>query len=114
MLISASSFATFEANVKAWIVAEEAKIKPLAEKFVSEVVSNVEIAFEDLAQIAGSAVLSAATKIATGQEKFGVAVTDVIQTVEASGKTVATLTAQTAVQQAFGSIAAAVSTLTGK
>ena len=107
MTISTSAFSAFEARVKAWIAAKEAEIKRYVDKFVSEVEKDVEIAFEDLAEIAGAAVLKAAPLVISGQEKFGQAVTDVVQTVEASGKTVAINTAQTAVQQAFDQVQAA-------
>lgn len=69
--------------------------------FLPKIETVLEVAFEDLAEIAGQAVLTEATKLVSGQEKFGNAVTNVVQTIEASGKTVALQVAQTAVQTAY-------------
>lgn len=96
-----SMLSDFVASVEAYAKAEEAKIAPIAQHFLSQVISDVEVALEDIAGIAVNAVLAQATNALTGQEKFGGAVTSVIQTVEAQGKTVAFATAQMATQQAF-------------
>lgn len=121
--ITANSFSAFETNFAAWLASEEAKVKTLASNFVqtaekvgAEIVEDVgadlEIAFEELAPIAGAAVLNQAAAVATGQEKFGAAVQDVVQTVEASGKSIAVQTAQLAVQQAYTRVQTAATALT--
>jgi len=106
--VTPTGLAAFTANAEAWIEAEWAKIEPYAASFEQAVESDVEIAFEDLAQISLGAVLAQAPAVLSGAEKFGTAVTSVVQTVEAAGKTVAVTTAQTAVQQAYDTIASAV------
>lgn len=91
----------FATKVEAWAESVKADIIAVADKFLPAVENDLEIAFDDLAEIAGQAVLAQATATLSGQEKASTAVTNVIQTVEASGKTVAVATAQTAVQQAY-------------
>jgi hypothetical protein len=110
-LITVNGLAAFEANIEAWIVKEAARIKPLADKFLGTVADDAEAAFASLAAIAGEAVLAQAPALISGQEKFGAAVTNVVQTVEAQGKTVAIQTAQLATQQAFEAIATAAKAL---
>ena len=63
--------------------------------------SDIEIALGDLAELALDAVLAQAGTVASGREKFGKAVTSVVQTVEKNGKTVLQQTAEMAVQQAY-------------
>jgi len=91
----------FLSALEAWAESVRDKIVAVAEAFLPTLENDLEIALEDLAAIAGQAVLAQATAVISGNEKFGAAVTDVIQTVEASGKTVLTQTAQSAVQQAY-------------
>ena len=81
-------------KVKDAIVAE-------AKTLIPEVISDVEVALEDIAKVALDAVLAAAPMVLSGSEKFGQAVTDVIQSVEKSGKTIVLATAHMAVQQAY-------------
>lgn len=82
----------------------EAKIAPVAQAFEQQIIGDIEIAAKDLAQIAVNAVLAQASATLSGSEKFGQAVTNVIQTIEAAGKGVAISTAQTAVQQAYSAV----------
>lgn len=96
-----SPFQQFEQNLVAFFEGVKDKVVEFANAFLPAVENDLEIAFEDLASIAGQAVMTEATKIAAGTEKFGNAVANVVQTVEASGKTVAIQTAQSAVQQAY-------------
>ena len=103
--VTTSGLAAFESNLQSWIAKEAARIKPLAASFAHTVARDGEAAFANLAAIAGNAVLAQAPALLTGQEKFGAAVTDVIQTVEAGGQTVALQAAQLATQQAFDAIA---------
>lgn len=105
-MITSASVADFEARMKHWMSTEIAAITPVAEKFVGEIEQDGEIAFEELAEIAGHAVLKHAPAVISGTEKFDAAVSDVEAEVAANGETVAHQTAQTAVQQAFNSIRA--------
>lgn len=106
-----NSVNTFVANLEAFFASAAAEVEKVASAFLPKLEQLVEVALEDLASIAGQAVLTQAANVISGQEKFGAAVTDVVQTVEASGKTVAIQTAQTAVQTAFLTVKAIV---TGK
>lgn len=99
--INNSAINDFVTRVKAFIKKEEAYFKEVAAEFLPKLENALEVALEDLAEIAGKAVLTEAVAAISGNEKFGAAVTHVIQTVEASGKTVALSTAQTAVQTAY-------------
>lgn len=90
-----------ETRLQAFFETVKDDVLKFADAFFPKVEAIVEVALEDLAEIAGKAVLAQASSVLSGQEKFGAAVTDVVQTVEASGKTVALSSAQTAVQAAF-------------
>lgn len=96
-----NSVTAFVAQVEAFFKNAETKFENFAAEFLPQVGNVLEVALEDLAQVAGAAVLAEAPKLISGQEKFGNAVANVVQTVEAQGKTVAIQTAQTAVQTAY-------------
>lgn len=91
----------FVTKAEAYIKTIEADVIKVADEFLPELEDILEVALEDLAEIAVGAVLKEAPLVIDGTEKFGSAVATVIQTVEASGKTVALQTAQTAVQTAY-------------
>lgn len=91
----------FATRVEAFFKSAGAKFVQFEQAFLPKVEVSVEVALEDLAEIAGQAVLDQAASVLSGQEKFGTAVTSVVQTVEASGKTVAMATAQASVQNAY-------------
>lgn len=99
--INNSAVNDFVSRVKAFFKKEEVYFKEVAAEFLPKLENALEIALEDLAEIAGKAVLTEAVSALSGSEKFGTAVTNVVQTVEASGKTVGIATAQAAVQTAF-------------
>lgn len=105
-MITSTSVADFEARMKHWMSTEIAAITPLAQKLVGEIEQDGEIAFEELAEIAGKAVLKHASAVISGTEKFDAAVSDVELEVAAQGEAVARQTAQTAVQKAFEDIRA--------
>lgn len=65
------------------------------------VATDIINAVDELASIAFNAVVAELPKVISGSEKFGNAVTNVVQTVETQGKTIGIQTAQAAVQQAF-------------
>lgn len=91
----------FVQGLEAWFGQKEQEVIQFADNFLPKIANDLEIALDDLIGIAGQAVLTQAASYASGAEKFGNAVADVIQTVESSGKTVALQTAQMAVQQAY-------------
>lgn len=91
----------FVTKAEAYLKTVEAEFVEVADKFLPAIENVFEVALEDLAEIAVGAVLKQAPLVLDGTEKFGNAVASVVQTVEASGKTVAIQTAQTAVQTAY-------------
>jgi hypothetical protein len=91
----------FAQGLEAWFNGKEQDVIRFAGNFLPQIGSDLEIALDDLIGIAGQAVLTQAATAASGSEKFGNAVTNVVQTVESAGKTVALQTAQMAVQQAY-------------
>jgi len=94
----------FLAALEAWAESVNDKIVAVADAFLPATENDLEIGAEDLAGIAGEAVLSQAGAVVAGTEKASTAVQSVISTVEASGKTVAVATAQAAVEQAYQTI----------
>jgi len=99
---------TFGQKLEAFAEKEKAAVVALAGKFLPEieqgletVVQDVEVALEDIAGLVFQSVLAEAPKLISGEEKFGNAVDNVVQTVEAGGKTIFQTTAQMAVQQAY-------------
>lgn len=96
-----SSFDQFLTNLENFFAGAAKEVEAVAAGLVPKLENLVEVALEDLAAFAGRAVLDEASKVISGKEKFGNAVTNVVQSVEAQGKTVAIQTAQTAVQTAF-------------
>lgn len=96
-----SNLSGIGAAFMAWADKAENEIVAVAEAIVPPVVNVLEVGLADLADIAGTAMMAQVGKVMSGTEKFGTAVTDVIQTVEAQGKVVALQTAQSAVQQAY-------------
>lgn len=92
---------TFEARVRAFFDTVKDELERFADKFLPAIEHIVEVALEDLAEIAGRAVLTEAPKLISGQEKFGNAVANVLMTIQAQGKTVGIGVAQQAVQTAY-------------
>lgn len=91
----------FASRLEAFFESAKDEVVEFAESFLPKLGDALEVALEDLAVIAGKAVLAQASQVISGQEKFGAAVTHVVQQVEAQGKTIAIGTAQTAVQSAY-------------
>lgn len=92
---------SFFVNLEHFFVTKFHELEAVAVNFLPKLEHAVEVAFEDLAALAGKAILAEAPKLISGSEKFGNAVANVVQTVEAGGKTVLINTAQAAVQTAF-------------
>lgn len=88
-------------ELEAFLSKEVVLIEEVAEKLLPELEQKVEIALEDLATIAGKAVLQEAPKLISGQDKFENAVTVILNTVESQGKTVVLNTAKAVVQLAY-------------
>lgn len=92
---------SFKAAVSAFFSKAVAVIKEFATAFLPQAGQLVEVAIEDVAEIAGKAVLDEAQKVLSGQEKFDSAVATVVAEVAAQGKTIAINTAKAAVQLAY-------------
>lgn len=101
-------FAKLESQALARLKADGQKALIIAENVGEFVVDEAEIGLEELGSIALDAVETEAPKVLGGGEKFGSAVTNVIQTVEAKGKTILVSDAQAAVQNAYHAFQAAV------
>lgn len=99
--VAVTALQTFEARAVAFFQKIETGVESFIADFLPTAENLLEVAFEDLAVIAGQAVMQAAPLAISGQEKFGTAVVNVIQTVEKAGQTVAVSTAQAAVQAAY-------------
>lgn len=106
----ASWFANLEAEAKVELEKLGAEAAKVAEEVGKVVVPEVEAFLKELGSIALQAVIAEAPKLISGSEKFGSAVTSVVQQVEAQGKAVAIQDAQMAVQGAFRAIQVTVST----
>lgn len=106
-VITPNSVADFEARMRAFIAAKISTIIPLAQNFAGQALKDGEIAFEELAEAAGAAVLKHAEAVMSGEQKANAAISDVLSEVRACGATVSRKTAETAVEQAYVLISAA-------
>lgn len=97
----ATVIASVEATIKADLAAVENGLEKVAETVAPVVVDAAEAFLREIFTIAAQAVLAEAPKVISGTEKFGNAVTNVIQTVEAQGKTILLQDAQMAVQGGY-------------
>lgn len=104
-----SVIADLEAEAKGAIANFVGGVEAVAEKIAPVVVQDVEDFLRQLGSIALGAVMNELPKAISGNEKFGSAVSNVIQTVEAQGKPIAVQDAQQAVQNAFRALQSAVS-----
>jgi len=98
---SSNPLIAFAQGLESWFEEKEQDVVRFAGNFLPQIGNDLEVALDDLIGIAGQAVLTQAATAGSGAEKFGSAVTNVMQIVESAGKTVAVQTAQMAVQQAF-------------
>ena len=92
---------TFEAQAEAKIASFEAGAEVVLEQLGKSAETYLELGMEKIGTFAMNAVLAQGVAVATGQEKFGAALTTVVQNVEAEGKTIAMQTAGMFVQAAF-------------
>jgi hypothetical protein len=99
-----SWFSQFVGFVEAEAQAAEAKIVEVADEIGPVVVEYSEEFLSSLAQIAIGAVLQQAPLVISGAEKFGGAVTTVIQSVETQGKTIALNDAHAITQAAYNAV----------
>lgn len=106
------SLQTWFANLEHEAVVEVEKLGQEAVVLAETVWKDVQPVAEDflmaIGQIAIGAVLKQAPLVIAGSEKFGAAVAETIQTVEAQGKAVAVSDAQLAVQAAYHAVTQAV------
>lgn len=91
----------FQASLKTFFSKANQELSDFAHFFLPKLGHAVEVAFEDLAIVAGQSVLEQAPKVLSGDVKFANAVNTVLHAVSASGKKVAIETARAAVQLAF-------------
>ena len=86
-------------EAKAETVKDE--IVQAAETLGAEIINDLEVGAELLALFAINAILTEAPKLISGQEKFGNAVTSVVQSVEAAGMPIVIADGQALVQNAY-------------
>lgn len=95
------SLKSFEDSLRAFFATVRTDLEQFASKFLPKIADSFETAVADLAKFAGQAVMEEAPKVISGTEKFGNAVTNLIQTVEAKGKQIAVSKAQQVIQTAY-------------
>jgi len=103
-------FLEIEHAAKARLAELGAEAERIGARIGPVVVADVEKVLEDLGLLALDAVIAEAPKFISGREKFGNAVANVVQNVEANGKSVLIQDAQLAVQGAYRSLQIAIST----
>lgn len=106
----ASVISDLEAEAKTAVANFVGGAEAVAESVGTVLLTDIEDFVRDLGTIAIGAVMTELPKAISGQEKFGNAVTNVVQTVEAAGKPILVQDAQNAVQTAFHAVQAAVAT----
>lgn len=99
-----SWFSQFVAFLESGAQKVESEIVAVAEDVGSVAVQYGEEFLSSLADIALGSVLKQAPLVLSGAEKFGTAVTDVIQYVETQGKTIAINDAHAVVQAAYNKV----------
>jgi len=99
-----SWFANFVSFVETEAKAAEDKIVQVANEIGPVIVQYTEEFLSSLAQVAIGAVLDQAPLAISGAEKFGNAVANVLQTVEAQGKTMAINDVHAVVQSAYTAV----------
>lgn len=92
---------SFTSSVNTFFSTVIDSIKAFAYAFLPKATNLIEVGIEEIASIAGMAVLDQATKILDGQTKFSNAVDAVVNEVQSQGKTIAINTAKAAVQLAY-------------
>ena len=106
----ATWIANLEIEAKAKLDALGAEAQHIVEKFGPVVVADIESALEEVGKLALDAVIAEAPKLISGREKFGSAVTNVVQSLEGQGKAIVVQDAQMAVQNAYYAFKLAIST----
>lgn len=96
-----SLLSKFRAALSHYLDSVVDEVKKLAWAFLPKVGAKIEVAIEEVAQVALQAVVEQASKTVKGEVKFRDAVNTVVDSVTASGKTIAIQTAQAAVQLAY-------------
>lgn len=106
----ATWIANLEVEAKAKLDELGADAQTIIEKIGPVIVKDIESALEVLGKLALNAVIAEAPKLISGEEKFGNAVANVVQSVEGQGETVLIQDAQMAVQNAYYAFKLAIST----
>lgn len=94
------------AQLEAFLKSEAAKIGPAINAIAKSIKPMVEASLEEVATVALNAVMAEAPKVISGAEKFSSAVSTVISSVGANGKTVGLSLAQVSVQSAYNTLSA--------
>lgn len=94
-------FAGLETELETAFATVVTDAKALAVAIGTEVESDVKALWTALAPVALTAIQQQATLVATGEEKFGNAVTSVVQTAEAASTPIIEADAQALVQNTF-------------
>ena len=109
-MLLATWIANLEIEAKEKLDALGAEAQHIVEKIGPVVVADIGSALEELGKLALDAVIAEAPKLISGREKFGSAVTNVVQSLEGQGRTILVQDAQMAVQNAYYAFKLAVST----
>ena len=99
-----SFWTDFETQIAKDAKAIEAELLTIAQNIKPLIIAG----FEELATLALNAVATEAPKVLSGQEKLSNAVSTVVTSLGASGKSVAVSVAEAAVQSAYNTISALV------
>jgi hypothetical protein len=94
-------FANLESELESAFNTVVTDVEQLAVAIGTEVENDVKALWAALAPVALQAIQDNATKVMTGEEKFGTAVTTVVQTAEAQGQSILIQDAQALVQNTF-------------
>ncbi len=96
------------AQLEAFLKAEAAKIGPAINAIAKFFKPLVIASLEEIATAALNAVMAQAPKVATGEQKFETAVSEVVTSLGVTGKAVGAALAETAVQSAYNTLSSIV------
>ncbi len=96
------------AQLEAFLKAEAAKLGPAINAIAKFFKPLIVASLEEIATAALNAVMLQAPKVASGEEKFSAAVSDVVTSLGTTGKAVGSALAETAVQTAYNTLSAIV------
>src|SRR5215469_12871339 len=102
-------FTNLEVEARQMLDALGSDAEHVIEKIGPVVVTDIEQALEALGKLALNAVIAEVPKLISGNEKFGNAVTNIVQNLEGQGKAILVQDAQMAVQNAYYAFKLAIS-----